>query len=169
MMNDESGDVLKGAVAMTTESWPVPQPEQPLDPSTQAGAEQMALMRQMLEMQRIAVVGISDDERKPSHRVAKYLKSRGKTIIPVNPNHKTVLGLKCYGSLEEAPGEIELVNVFRRPQFCAEVVRAAIKRGAKAVWVQQGIQCEEARELARDANLPYIEDRCIMVEHQAAL
>jgi predicted CoA-binding protein len=134
------------------------------------GAEQMLVIRRMLDAQHIAVVGLSTNEHKPSFRVAKYLKERGKTIIPVNPNHESVFGLKSYGSLEQVPGEIEVVNVFRRAEFCADVVRAAIKRGGvKGIWLQQGIRCEEAKELACNAGIDFIQDRCIMVEHQSAL
>jgi predicted CoA-binding protein len=146
---------------MTYDTCPIPQ---------EKGIDQLEVIHRMLQAQRIAIVGISDDPEKPSFRVAKYLKERGrKEIVPVNPNHQTVLGLKCHGSLEEVPGQIDLVNVFRRPQFCADVMRSAIKKGVKMVWLQQGIHSEEARQLARQAKIDYIEDRCIMVEHMTAI
>jgi hypothetical protein len=130
---------------------------------------QLLVIRQLLDSQRIAVVGLSDDQNKPSHRVAAYLKKMGKEIIPVNPNHESVMGLKSYRSLEDVPGEIDLVDIFRRSEYCADVVRSAIKKHVKGIWLQQGIKCDESRQLAQDAGISYIEDRCVMVEHQAAL
>jgi predicted CoA-binding protein len=129
----------------------------------------LTVIHQLLDSQRIAVVGLSNDPSKASYRVARYLMQMGKKIIPVNPNYDAVLGLKCYARLEDVPGQIDLVNIFRRPEFCADVVRSAIKKDAKGIWIQLGIKNDEARELAEQAKIPYIEDRCIMVEHQAAL
>ena len=77
--------------------------------------------------------------------------SHGYEVIPVNPNHDEVLGRKCYARLADVPGEIDLVNVFRRPQFCADVTREAIAIGAKGVWLQAGIRNEEAQKLAEEA------------------
>ena len=119
----------------------------------------------MLDAKRIAVVGLSDDPSRPSYDVARYLRSIGKEILPVNPTHDTVMGLKCYPSLAAVPGPIDLVDVFRRPEFCAEVVREAAEVGAKGVWLQSGIRNAEAREIARKAGLDYVEDRCLKVDH----
>jgi predicted CoA-binding protein len=130
---------------------------------------QLLIIRRLLDSQRIAIVGLSDDPSKPSYRVAAYLKKMGKQIVPVNPNHESVLGLKSYPSLEEVPGEIDLVDVFRRPEHCADVTRSVIKKRVKGIWLQLGIKCEEARQLAKDAGINYVEDRCMMVEHHAAL
>ena len=118
-------------------------------------------MERMLNARRIAVVGLSDDPSRPSFGVASYLLAAGKEVISVNPNHERVLGLKCYPSLTLAPGPIDLVDVFRRPEFCADVVREAITVGAKGVWLQSG---DEARELAGRAKLDYVENRCLMVD-----
>jgi predicted CoA-binding protein len=122
-------------------------------------------VRRMLAAKRIAVVGLSDDPGRPSYDVASYLKSVGKEILPVNPNHKTVMGLTCYSSLAAIPGPIEVVDVFRRPEFCADVVRDAVEAGAKGVWLQSGISSDEARAIARRAGVDYVEDRCLKVEH----
>ena len=121
-------------------------------------------LRRMLRAKRIAVVGLSDDPSRASYGVAQYLIRAGKQVIPINPNHESVMGLKCFPSLEEVAGPIELVDVFRRPQFCPDVVRAAIAAGAKGVWLQSGIRSPEARKLAREAGIDYVEDRCLMVE-----
>jgi uncharacterized protein len=123
------------------------------------------MIRRMLRAERIAVVGLSDDPSRPSYGVARYLQDVGKQIIPVNPNHATVMGLKCYARLEDVPGPIDLVDVFRRPEYCADVARSAVAVGAKGVWLQSGIRSNESRQLARAADIDYVEDRCLMVEH----
>ena len=131
---------------------------------TQPSDDEASVIRRMLAGKRIAVVGLSDDPNRPSHDVATYLQSAGKEIIPVNPNHRTVLGLKCYPSLEAVPGKIDVVDVFRRPEFCAEVVRSAIDVGAGGVWLQTGITSREAERLAAEAGIDFVQDRCLKVE-----
>ena len=113
---------------------------------------------------RIAVVGITDNPSRPSHYVSDYLIAQGKEVVPVNPKHTEVLGLKCYPSLTEVPGEIDLVDVFRRPEFCADVVREAIAVGAKGVWLQSGIISDAAKKLAQEAGILFVQNRCLMVE-----
>jgi predicted CoA-binding protein len=130
------------------------------------GAESAAVDR-MLKAKRIVVVGMSDDPSRPSHGIGGYLASHGYEVIPVNPNHDEVMHRKCYARLSDVPGPIDLVNVFRRPQFCADVTREAIEAGAKGVWLQAGIRNEEARKLAEQAKVDFVQDRCIMVEHMA--
>ena len=123
-----------------------------------------AAIRRMLAAKRIAIVGLSDDPSRPSHGVAGYLRSIGKEIIPVNPNCKTVMGLTSYASLEEVPGEVDVVDVFRRPEYCLDIVRSAIAIGAGGVWLQSGIVSAESRELAANAGIDYVENLCMMVE-----
>jgi predicted CoA-binding protein len=132
----------------------------PTDPSM----SESAAIRRMLAARRIAVVGLSDDPSRPSYDVAQSLRAAGKEIIPVNPNHKTVMGLTCYPSLAAVPGEIDLVDVFRRPEFCADVAREAVVVSAKGLWLQSGITNSEAREIARRAGIDFVEDRCLKVE-----
>lgn len=124
-----------------------------------------AAVRRMLAARRVAVVGLSDDPSRASHGVAGYLASVGKEIIPVNPNHTQVMGRKCYPSLEAVPGPIDVVDVFRRPEYCADVVRSAVAVGAKGVWLQSGIVSEEAARIARDAGIDFVQDRCMKVDH----
>lgn len=130
------------------------------------GAESSAVDR-MLRAKRVVVVGMSDDPSRPSHGIGGYLASHGYEVIPVNPNHAEVMHRTCYASLRDVPGEVDLVNVFRRPQFCADITREAIEKGAKGVWLQAGIRNEDARQLAEEANIDFVQDRCIMVEHMA--
>jgi predicted CoA-binding protein len=133
-------------------------------PSRLPAAETAAVDR-MLKAKRVAVVGLSDDPSRPSHGIASYLLAHGFDVIPVNPTHENALGRKCYARLADVPGLIDLVNVFRRSEFCADVTRDAIAAGARGVWLQSGIRNEEARELAEEAGIDFVQDRCIMVEH----
>lgn len=138
------------------------------DKSCRLSADQtdpeLMIIQRLLAARRVAIVGLSDDPSRPSFGIASYLLSVGKEIVPVNPNHARVLGVKCYPSLEAVPGPIDLVNVFRRPEHCADVVRSAIAVGAKGVWLQSGITSGEARELAAAAKIDFVQNRCIMVE-----
>ena len=134
-------------------------------PSRGHGSDADAI-RRMLGAGRIAIVGLSDDPSRPSFQIASYLRGAGYVIVPVNPTHQTVLGLKSYPSLRDVPGEIDVVNVFRRPEYCADVARDAIEKGAKGLWLQSGVRNEEARKLAAAAGIDFVQDRCIMVEHR---
>jgi uncharacterized protein len=127
-------------------------------------ADEETIIRHLLQSERIAVVGITDDPSRPSHYVSDYLISQGRDVIPVNPSHTEILGRKCYPSLKDVPGEIDLVDVFRRPEFCADVVRDAIAVGAKGVWLQSGIISDEAQRLAKEAGILFVQNRCLMVE-----
>ena len=133
---------------------------------TPADDEERAIIDRFLAAKRIAVVGISDDPTKPSHYVAAYLQAAGYEIIPINPTHEQVLGRRCYATLAEVAGQFDVVDVFRRPQYCADVTRDAIAAGAKGVWLQSGITSPEAHDLARDAMIDFIQNRCLMVEHR---
>jgi len=144
----------------------MPEDAYPL-PNRPGGSEADAI-RRMLAAKRVAVVGLSDDPTRASHGVASYLLSVGKEIVPVNPNHDRVLGLKCYPSLEAVPGPIDVVDVFRRPEHCADVVRSAVAVGARGVWLQSGIVSAEAKRLAREAGIDFVQDRCMKVDHMFA-
>ena len=133
-------------------------------PSRSPGDEAAAVDR-MLQARRIAVVGMSDDPSRPSHGIGSYLLAHGYEVVPVNPTHAQVMGLKCYAKLSDVPGKIDVVNVFRRAEFCADVARDAIAVGARGLWLQSGIRNEEARELAEEAGIDFVQDRCIMVDH----
>jgi predicted CoA-binding protein len=113
----------------------------------------------------IAVVGLSSKKFRPSYGVAEYMQKEGYRIIPVNPNETEVLGEKAYARLEDVPGHIDIVDIFRRSEFVAPLVDEAIRRGASAVWMQEGVVDEEAAEKARAAGLAVVMDRCILKEH----
>ncbi|WP_336078366.1 CoA-binding protein [Paenibacillus sp. 203] len=114
----------------------------------------------------IAVVGLSDKSDRTSYMVSYAMQKRGYRIIPVNPAAagQTILGETCYASLAEVPEPVELVNVFRRSEYCAEVAREAATIGAKILWLQQGIISQEAADIAQEHGMTVIMDRCIKVE-----
>jgi len=124
-------------------------------------------VRELLGKARvIAVVGLSGKRRRPSYNVAEYMQRAGFRIIPVNPNERQVLGERCYASLSEIPEPVDIVNIFRRSEFVPPIVDEAIRIGAKAVWMQEGVVHEEAAARARQAGLLVIMDRCILKEHR---
>ncbi len=114
----------------------------------------------------IAVVGLSPKKFRPSYGVSEYMKSQGYRIIPVNPGHTEILGERCYRRLEDIPEPVEIVNIFRRSEEVAPVVDSAIQIGAKAVWMQEGIEDEGSAQKARSAGLEVVMDRCILKEHR---
>jgi predicted CoA-binding protein len=123
-------------------------------------------IRELLANSRtIAVVGLSDNPDRDSHRVALYLQRQGFTIIPVNPGLSRVLGVPAYPDLKRVTTPVDIVNIFRRPVFVPEIVEEAIRIGARAVWMQLGVSNESAIQHASDNGLQVVTDRCIMVEH----
>jgi hypothetical protein len=122
--------------------------------------------KEILEKYRkIAVVGLSSDPGRASHGVSRYMQNAGYEITPVNPNEVTVLGQKAYSSLEEVPGPIEIVNIFRRPEYVPDIVDVAIRREAKVIWMQLEVVHEAAAARARAAGLDVVMDNCILQEH----
>lgn len=119
----------------------------------------------------VAVVGLSPKAERPSNRVASFLKERGYSIIPVNPGIDDVLGEKAYGSLSKIPQEIsiDVVDIFRRSEDVMPIVEEAIERGARVIWMQEGIRNEEAAKMAEDAGLEVVMDRCMLKEYRRLL
>jgi predicted CoA-binding protein len=129
-----------------------------------------AAIRSMLQdARRIAIVGISPKPLRPSNEIAQYLRAAGYTLIPINPAYGEILGEKCYPSLSEAPGPIDIVDVFRRPEEVMAVAEEAIAAGAGCLWLQSGVIAPGAGRLAAEAGLKTVMDRCIKVEHAALL
>jgi hypothetical protein len=133
-----------------------------------SGVEAVAA-RILRELRHVAVVGISARPERDSHRVAAYLQHAGFTIVPVNPLVDHVLGMRCWPSLREAPGPIEVVDIFRRSELVAPVVADAIAIGVRAIWMQDGVVHEDAAARARAAGLLVVMDRCMMRDHAAGL
>jgi len=118
----------------------------------------------------IALVGASPRPNRPSHGVMRYLLEHGYRVIPVRPRDcDEVLGVPCVASVAEVEEPIDLVDVFRRPEFCADVARDAVAAGAGAVWLQLGIVSPEARRIAVEAGLDYVEDACTAIVHRHEL
>lgn len=114
----------------------------------------------------IAVVGLSSKRWRPSYGVSEYMQRQGYRIIPVNPHETEVLGEKAYPDLDSVPDKIDIVDIFRRSEFVPPIVEAAIRRGARAVWMQEGVVHEEAARRASEAGLIVVMDRCILKEHR---
>jgi len=114
----------------------------------------------------IAVVGLSSNRSRASYGVSQYMQSAGYHIIPVNPKESEVLGEKAYAQLEDIKEKIDLVNVFRRSEFVPEIVDAAIRMGARAIWMQEGVTDEKSAQRARDAGMLVLMDSCILKEHR---
>jgi len=129
----------------------------------------MTLEHDILRRSRtVAVVGLSPKADRASYRVAAYLQGQGYTIIPVNPAHETILGEKtCPNLAAIPPGTVDTVDIFRRAEDIPPIVEQAIKLGAGAVWMQEGIVSEEAASLAREAGLDVVMDHCMLKEHVA--
>jgi predicted CoA-binding protein len=117
----------------------------------------------------IAVVGLSCNPLRASHGVSAYMQTHGYHIIPVNPQIDECLGEKAYASLRDVPGKIDLVNIFRRPEFVEEVVDEAIQLKIPAIWMQEDVIHEKAAEKARKAGIFVVMDRCILKEHRARM
>lgn len=113
---------------------------------------------------RIAIVGCSATPGKPAHDVPKFALEHGYDIVPVNPAATEIFGLKVYRTLAEVPGTLDVVDVFRPAEEAPDIARQAVAVGANALWLQTGIVSEEARRIARDAGLDYLEDACLRTE-----
>ena len=113
----------------------------------------------------IAVVGLSPKPERPSHSVSAYMKEQGYTIIPVNPGQKEILGEKAYAKVTDIPGPIDMVNIFREASVVPEIVDQAIAKGAKVVWMQEGIVHNAAADRARAAGLQVVMNKCVYKEH----
>lgn len=119
------------------------------------------------ECRTIAVVGASSNPLRPSNRVAAYMKAQGYRVIPVNPNEREVVGESAYPSLRAVTDPVDLVDIFRRSEEVLPIVDDAIAKGAKAVWMQEGVVNHAAAERARGAGLAVVMDRCWLKDHAA--
>lgn len=123
-------------------------------------------IRQILSLKKVAVVGMSKNEEKAANYVPKYLISQGYDVMPVNPTADTILARKCHASLSNISEPIDIVDVFRPSDQVLPVVLEAIKIKPKVIWLQEGIHNEEAENLARQAGIKVVFNRCMLAEHQ---
>jgi uncharacterized protein len=122
---------------------------------------EMSINELLSSAKTIAVVGLSSKTYRPSFGVARALQASGYRIIPVNPHESNILGEKCYAKLEDVPEKVDIVDIFRRSELVPEVVDSAIRIGARAIWMQEGVMDEQSAERARRAGLTVIMDLCI--------
>ncbi|MBS3922418.1 MAG: CoA-binding protein [Nitrosarchaeum sp.] len=123
-------------------------------------------IRGILSLKRVAVIGMSKNENKAAHYVPKYLSENGFDIIPVNPTADEILGKKCFSTISEVNGDVDIVDVFRPSEQVLHVVEEAIKKKPKVIWLQEGIHNVEAEKLARDNDIKIVYNRCMLAEHQ---
>ena len=128
-------------------------------------ADIQTLRRILKESKIIAIVGLSAQWHRPSNFAAKYMIDHGYTVIPVNPLYEEVLGQKCYKSLRDIPGPVDMVDCFRKSGDIPPLADDAIAIGAKVLWMQIGVVNEAAADKARAAGLEVIMDRCVKIEH----
>ena len=114
----------------------------------------------------IAVVGLSPDESKPSNEVAKFLIERGFNVFPVYPKFDEILGRKVYRNLTQIDQDIDIAVMFRKGEFASELVKDAVKKGVKTLWLQLGIANDEAGAVARENGINFVQDKCIKIELQ---
>lgn len=132
-------------------------------PGPQADTE---IARILDECRKIAVVGVSPKPERDSHRVARYLMEQGYEVIPVNPGQREILGLPCYGNLEEIPFQVDMADLFLNPARVPAVVEQAVRKRVPVIWMQLGVVHAEAAARARAAGLRVVMDRCVMAEHK---
>ena len=122
-------------------------------------------LEKIFKMNTIAVVGMSPKIERPSHYVSQYMNENGFEIIPVNPGHNTIAGLKSYPSLDKIPKKVDIVNVFRRSKFVEAIAKEAVEINAKALWLQDGVIDMESGKFAEDAGLIVVMNDCILRQH----
>ncbi len=120
----------------------------------------------LMSARRVAVVGMSRSTAKAAGQIPRYLAGCGYDVIPINPNADRICGRRSYASIAEVEDQIDIVDVFRPSDQAAAVVREALAKRPKMIWLQEGIYSDEAEKLARQEGIPLVYNRCIMVEHQ---
>lgn len=123
------------------------------------------LRRILKENHTIAIVGLSADWYRPSYFAAKYMQEHGFKIIPVNPKYTEILGEKCYPDLKSIPEKVDMVDVFRKSADCAPIAKEAVAIGAKVLWLQLGVENDEAKAIAETGGLEFVQNRCVKIEY----
>ena len=123
-------------------------------------------LEKVFKMKTIAVVGLSPKPGRPSHYVSKYMLENNYEIIPVNPGHKMIFDMPCYSSLTEIPFSIDIVNIFRNSKYVFPIIKEAIDIKAKVIWLQDEVVSIEGKKIAKNNNIIYIENDCILRRHR---
>ena len=121
---------------------------------------------EILKMKKVAVIGMSKNPDKAAHYVPKYLHENGYDITPVNPNADVILKKQCYDEITDVPDDVDIVDVFRPSDQVLPIIKEAIKKKPKVIWLQEGIHNEEAEKLAKDAGIEVVYNRCMLAEHR---
>ena len=124
------------------------------------------IISKILNMKTIAVVGMSPKPERPSHFVSLYMSQYGYDIIPVNPGHKSILGKTCYSSLNDIEFGVDIINIFRRSKYVLPIIKDSVSFGAKAIWLQDGVESEEGRKIAEENNILFIMNDCLLRRHK---
>lgn len=128
--------------------------------------DNLSIIKNIFQLNNIAVVGMSPKAERPSNYVALYMRDQGYNIIPVNPGQKSIQNEMCYPSLTSIPHQVDVVNVFRRSEYVLPIAQDAIAIGAKALWLQDGVINEEASKIAQEAGLLFIMNDCMLRRHR---
>ena len=128
--------------------------------------DNLSIIKNIFQLNNIAVVGMSPKAERPSNYVALYMRNQGYNIIPVNPGQKSIQNEMCYPSLTSIPHQVDVVNVFRRSEYVLPIAQDAIAIGAKALWLQDGVINEEASKIAQEAGLLFIMNDCMLRRHK---
>ncbi len=137
------------------------------DPKVKSDSHTDAELKQIYRLKNIAVIGMSKNSEKPSNFVPKYLLEHGYNIYPVNPNAQEIMGKKAYPSVADIPDDIDIVDIFRKPEDVPTAVTDAVKKpGIKVVWMQEGIYNDEAEAKAKANGMDVVFNRCMMAEHE---
>ena len=123
------------------------------------------LRRILKENHTIAIVGLSADWFRPSYFAAKYMQEHGFKIIPVNPKYTEILGEKCFPDLKSIPEKVDMVDVFRKSADCPPIATEAVAIGAKVLWLQLGVENDEAKAIAETGGLEFVQNRCVKIEY----
>jgi hypothetical protein len=123
-------------------------------------------IKEILSMKNVAVVGMSKNPEKDAHQIPRYLMNNGYNVIPVNPTADEILGKKCYKNLRDVPDNVDIVDVFRPSEDVPPVVKDAIAKGVKVVWMQLGISNNEAAKEASEKGIKVVYNRCMLQEHR---
>ena len=125
------------------------------------------ILKKIFKMNKIAVVGLSPNSERPSNYVSKYMLENNYKIIPVNPFQKIILDRPCFPSLREIPFSIDVVNIFRNSKYVLPIIREAIYIKAKVIWLQDGIFSSQGKQMAKESNIIYIENDCVLRQHRS--
>ena len=126
-----------------------------------------SFFKDIFSFKNIAVVGLSPNPARPSNYVSKYMLENGYNIIPVNPGHKSIFDIKCFSSLGRIPYSIDIVNVFRNSKYVLPIIKDALFKKSKVIWLQDGVESNEGKILAQKSGVKFVSNDCILRRHRS--